>query len=59
MALIKDAERHDVLGKLSRHENSLAKEVARTLSLLHSIKNSGLIHNEEIAPREPEVRRRY
>src|SRR5262245_21243974 len=58
LALIKDAEKHDVLGKLSRYEASLANAVARTLILLHSIQNSGLIHKEEIPPRELEVRRR-
>ena len=42
LALIKDAEKHDVLGKLSRYEASLANAVARTLSLLHSIQASGL-----------------
>jgi hypothetical protein len=48
-----------VLGKLSRYEASLANAVARTLGLLHSIQNSGLIHKEEIARRELEVSRRF
>ena len=46
LALIKDAEKHDVLGKLSRYEASLANAVARTLSLLHSIQTSGLVAND-------------
>jgi hypothetical protein len=47
LALIKDAEKHDVLSKLARYEASLANAVNRTLSLLHSIKSSGLVHNHE------------
>ena len=51
MALIKDAEKHDVLGKLSRYEASLANAVARTLNLLHSIQASGLIASDDREPR--------
>ena len=52
-ALIKDAEKHDVLGKLSRYEASLANAVARTLSLLHSIQTSSLVarNDGETPPR--------
>lgn len=47
LALIKDAEKHDVLGKLARYEASLANAVTRTLSLLHSIQSSGLVASDD------------
>jgi hypothetical protein len=51
LALIKDAEKHDVLGKLSRYEASLANAVTRTLSLLHSIRASGFVTSDADEPR--------
>lgn len=51
LALIKDAEKHDALGRLSRYEASLANAVARTLSLLHSIQTYGLVASDDSEPR--------
>ena len=43
LALIKDSENHDTLSKLSRYEAGLTNTVARTLSLIQGIRNSGLL----------------
>jgi hypothetical protein len=50
-ALIKDSEKHDALGKLSRYEASLANALTRTLSLLHSIQASRLVASDDFGSR--------
>jgi hypothetical protein len=47
LALILDSENHDSFGKLSRYEAGLLSAVTRTLSLLHSLRTSGLLANKQ------------
>jgi hypothetical protein len=49
LALIRDSENNDAMGKLSRYEASLLNAITRTLSLLHSLQGSGLLLNKRIA----------
>jgi hypothetical protein len=43
LALIKDSEDHDTLSKLSRYEAGLMNAIAKTLSAIQAIRNSGLL----------------
>ena len=43
LALIKDSEDHDTLSKLSRYEAGLMNAIAKTLSVIQAIRNSGLL----------------
>jgi hypothetical protein len=55
LALIRDSEKHDALGKLSRYETGLMNAVTRTLSLLHVLQASRQRVVEAVAlpPRGP------
>jgi hypothetical protein len=51
LALIRDSENSDTMGKLSRYEAGLLNGITRTLSLLHSLQGSGLLSNKRIVER--------
>jgi hypothetical protein len=48
LALIRDSENYDTMGKLSRYEAGLLNAITRTLSLLHSLQGSALLLNKRM-----------
>ena len=48
LALIRDSQRHDTLGKLSRHEAALMNAFTKTLQMLHFIQSQRAVEDDPV-----------